>query len=164
MRGACRRISQYSGNGEPVDVVRGRQRQRKFFHEPPLSRPSATRSSPGGERAGRGLPIWFIAPIHVRILEVSATHAPYPLNLSFSPTGGEGAGTAVEGVSDRFMVPMRLFWAGRPGVNPAPLSVIVPNYNHGEYLPRCLEALLNQSLQPSEIIVIDDASTDNSMK
>jgi glycosyltransferase involved in cell wall biosynthesis len=49
-------------------------------------------------------------------------------------------------------------------MNPAPLSVIVPNYNHGQYLPRCLEALLNQSLQPSEIIVIDDASTDNSVE
>lgn len=49
-------------------------------------------------------------------------------------------------------------------MNSAPLSVIVPNYNHGEHLPRCLQALLNQSLQPAEIIVIDDASTDNSLE
>src|SRR5438874_13780530 len=47
-------------------------------------------------------------------------------------------------------------------MNAAPLSVVVPNYNHWEHLPRCLQALLNQSLQPAEIIVIDDASTDNS--
>ena len=32
------------------------------FHEPPLSRPSATLSPPCGERAGRGVPIWFMAP------------------------------------------------------------------------------------------------------
>ena len=46
----------------------------------------------------------------------------------------------------------------------APLSVIVPNYNHGKDLPRCLRALLRQSLQPAEIIVIDDASTDDSLE
>ena len=43
------------------------------------------------------------------------------------------------------------------------LSVVVPNYNHGAFLPTCLNALLNQSVPPFEVIVIDDASTDNSM-
>src|SRR2546430_1992589 len=42
----------------------------------PLSRPSATLSPPCGERAGRGVPIWFMAPIHVQSLEVSASHEP----------------------------------------------------------------------------------------
>src|SRR5436190_4104321 len=45
-----------------------------------------------------------------------------------------------------------------------PLSVIVPNYNHAKYLPTCLTAILRQSLQPIEIIVLDDASTDNSLE
>ncbi|PYL00937.1 MAG: hypothetical protein DME19_03450 [Verrucomicrobia bacterium] len=44
------------------------------------------------------------------------------------------------------------------------LSVILPNYNHARFLPNCLEALLQQSVQPLEIIVIDDASTDNSVE
>ena len=44
------------------------------------------------------------------------------------------------------------------------LSVIVPNYNHARFLPNCLEAILRQSEQPFEIIVIDDASTDNSVE
>jgi glycosyltransferase involved in cell wall biosynthesis len=43
------------------------------------------------------------------------------------------------------------------------LSVIVPNYNHSRYLKRGLEAILHQSAPPTELIVIDDASTDNSM-
>ena len=43
------------------------------------------------------------------------------------------------------------------------LSVVVPNYNHAHYLPECLKALLEQSVEPIEIIVIDDCSTDNSI-
>ena len=44
------------------------------------------------------------------------------------------------------------------------LSVILPNYNHGHYLPVCLEAMLSQSFSASEIIIVDDASTDNSVE
>src|SRR5882762_3451884 len=44
------------------------------------------------------------------------------------------------------------------------LSVILPNYNHGKLLPVAVEAILNQSAQPTEIIIIDDGSTDNSVE
>ncbi|HWQ90426.1 MAG TPA: glycosyltransferase family A protein [Clostridia bacterium] len=44
------------------------------------------------------------------------------------------------------------------------LSVIIPNYNHGRYLPRCLSGILAQSFQPKEILVLDDVSTDNSVE
>jgi len=44
------------------------------------------------------------------------------------------------------------------------LSVIIPNYNHAHFLPRSLTAIVQQSAQPMEIIVIDDASTDNSVE
>ncbi|PYM15431.1 MAG: hypothetical protein DME18_04280 [Verrucomicrobia bacterium] len=72
------------------------------FHEPPLSRPSATLSPPCGERAGRGVPIWFMVPMRAQKRK-EATHEPLPLILSFSPIGGEGARRAVEGDSGRFM-------------------------------------------------------------
>ncbi|MDD3692601.1 MAG: iron-containing alcohol dehydrogenase [Oscillospiraceae bacterium] len=42
------------------------------------------------------------------------------------------------------------------------VSVIVPVYNVEEYLPRCLDSLVNQTLQNIEIIVINDGSPDNS--
>ena len=46
----------------------------------------------------------------------------------------------------------------------ARLSVIVPNYNHAQYLPEAVNAILNQSCRPMEVIVIDDCSTDNSVE
>lgn len=42
------------------------------------------------------------------------------------------------------------------------LSIVVPNYNHARYLEGALVAHLNQSALPLEIIVVDDASTDES--
>jgi len=43
------------------------------------------------------------------------------------------------------------------------LSVIIPNYNHSYCIARALRALLEQSVQPREIVVIDDGSTDHSV-
>lgn len=42
------------------------------------------------------------------------------------------------------------------------VSVIVPVYNTEKYLVRCLESLVNQTLNDIEIIVIEDKSPDNS--
>ena len=40
------------------------------------------------------------------------------------------------------------------------LSVIVPIYNVEQYLPRCIESILNQKYESLEIILVDDGSTD----
>ncbi len=42
------------------------------------------------------------------------------------------------------------------------VSVIVPVYNHGKFLNKRIESILSQSFKDFEIIVLDDASTDNS--
>lgn len=44
------------------------------------------------------------------------------------------------------------------------VSVIVPNYNYAQYLPVRLESILNQTFQDFEVILLDDASTDNSVE
>lgn len=43
------------------------------------------------------------------------------------------------------------------------VSIIVPVYNSEKYLYRCLDSLVNQSLNEIEIILINDCSTDGSM-
>ena len=42
------------------------------------------------------------------------------------------------------------------------ISIIVPIYNAEEYLPTCIESILNQTYKYFEILLIDDGSTDDS--
>ena len=41
------------------------------------------------------------------------------------------------------------------------ISVIIPVYNVEQYLPKCLDSVLNQTLKDIEIICINDESPDN---
>jgi glycosyltransferase involved in cell wall biosynthesis len=48
---------------------------------------------------------------------------------------------------------------------PAPvISVVVPTYNRADNIRRCLDSVLNQTISPSEIIVVDDGSSDETVK
>lgn len=47
---------------------------------------------------------------------------------------------------------------------PVKVSIIVPVYNSEQFLQKCLESLVNQTLKEIEIICINDGSTDNSLK
>ena len=42
------------------------------------------------------------------------------------------------------------------------ISVVVPNFNHAPFLNRRLESIYNQTYRNFEVILLDDASTDNS--
>lgn len=42
------------------------------------------------------------------------------------------------------------------------ISIIVPTYNAINYLPRCIDSLVNQTYSNTEIIIVNDGSTDNS--
>lgn len=43
------------------------------------------------------------------------------------------------------------------------LSVVIPNYNHGEFIEEQVDAIINQEYKCWELIIIDDKSTDDSV-
>jgi len=44
------------------------------------------------------------------------------------------------------------------------VSVIVPLYNHAQYLPKTIDSILEQTEPVDEIIILNDASTDDSLE
>ena len=42
------------------------------------------------------------------------------------------------------------------------ISIITPVYNVEQYLPQCIESVINQTFQNWELLLIDDGSTDRS--
>lgn len=44
------------------------------------------------------------------------------------------------------------------------ISIIIPNYNYEQYVAEAITSAANQSLQPSVITIIDDGSSDESLK
>lgn len=44
------------------------------------------------------------------------------------------------------------------------ISVIIPVYNAEKYLSAAVESVLTQTIQPLEVILVDDGSTDNSIE
>jgi glycosyltransferase involved in cell wall biosynthesis len=49
-----------------------------------------------------------------------------------------------------------------PGRGPR-MSVVIPNYNHGHLIADALGAISRQTMLPSEVVVVDDGSTDDSV-
>jgi len=64
----------------------------------------------------------------------------------------------VERTTPHILSTCRTVAGKKPGV-----SIIVPNYNHAQYLPQRLESIFNQTYQDFEVILLDDCSTDNSL-
>lgn len=43
------------------------------------------------------------------------------------------------------------------------LSIIMPNYNYGRFIAEAISCVVEQDYSPIELIIVDDASTDNSV-
>ncbi len=44
------------------------------------------------------------------------------------------------------------------------ISVLVPSFNHARFVERCVRSIIDQTVRPAELLVIDDGSTDGSPK
>lgn len=44
------------------------------------------------------------------------------------------------------------------------VSIIIPNYNHSQFLDERIQSVLNQTYRIFELIILDDNSTDNSLE
>jgi hypothetical protein len=52
-----------------------------------------------------------------------------------------------------------------PATNPVPISIILPVYNVAEYLPECLQSIIDQSFEFNiEALLVEDCSTDHSLQ
>ncbi|MEH2075718.1 MAG: glycosyltransferase family A protein, partial [Nostoc sp.] len=50
------------------------------------------------------------------------------------------------------------------GINKIKTSCLINNYNYAEFLSEAIDSALNQTIKFDEIIIVDDASTDNSVE
>ncbi len=62
-----------------------------------------------------------------------------------------------------------LHWTGAPAIRSlyrtnTMVSVVIPVHNGAHFLSEAIESALNQTLRPIEILAVDDASTDNSIR
>ena len=101
-----------------------------------------------------------------------ATMADEVLALAHDPARASDMGRRARGLIER-----RFRWdrfadelldlveteADRPRALTADVSVVVPIYNSGPYLRKRLQSVFGQTVSPAEIILLDDASTDDSL-
>ncbi len=59
-----------------------------------------------------------------------------------------------------YRVPDEMIFKNRSLKSMPLVSIIIPVYNHAEFLMQCIESALNQTYQNIEVIIYDDASTD----
>jgi glycosyltransferase involved in cell wall biosynthesis len=50
----------------------------------------------------------------------------------------------------------------RQSMNATRVSIVITNYNYGRFVARCIDSALAQCYPNTEVVVVDDASRDNS--
>ena len=48
--------------------------------------------------------------------------------------------------------------------NSVSIGIVIPNYNHGNFIAICINSIISQDVAVDELIVVDDCSTDESFE
>ena len=108
-----------------------------------------------GADAGIGVPAFEIEAV------VQALSFYYKLPLRLEKAGAAARARLLEGyTSKRRILEIAMHARKVAGLSPM-ATVVVPTYNHEKFIRARLDSILAQSISDIEIIVLDDASTDN---
>jgi len=111
-----------------------------------------------GDDAGRIVPFCDTLKMSEAVIEILA-------NDSLRSMLGQNGSRKVEHHHTIEVVSPQILSVCRRVAEKAPaVSVIVPNYNHGKYLEERLDSIFSQTFRDFEVIILDDASTDNSIE
>jgi len=96
-------------------------------------------------------------------IAASASARPAPV----AGDDGDGDGEDADALDDQsrdeplaMALADRLVLLSRPSCGQPLVSIVVPCFNHGLFLPACLEAIRRQDYPALEVVVVDDGSTD----
>jgi len=103
------------------------------------------------------------AELYCALLQ-SRRHAAVKAAKAGQRASGEVAVEDANGRSDGAVTGRPLRFLGRPRLGQPMVSVIVPCFNHGRFLPDCVSSALEQEYGDLEVIVVDDASTDEATR
>jgi glycosyltransferase involved in cell wall biosynthesis len=57
----------------------------------------------------------------------------------------------------------RVYHAPLPAGRPPLVSICIPTFNRGRYIDATLRSALRQTYEPLELVIVDDASTDDTV-
>jgi len=98
----------------------------------------------------------------MRALDLTNWRVPFMrtnLGIILAAHGGDVDEDEVAAMSERHAAMLGARQASKRRATPR-VSVVVPAYNHAEYIERALASVLSQSWRDLEVIVVDDGSTD----
>ncbi|HEX9373663.1 MAG TPA: glycosyltransferase, partial [Roseiflexaceae bacterium] len=105
-----------------------------------------------------------IERVYAELLASSSAAVVAPAIPSLTPAAAAAPPLPCQGEGEgRSFHPLSLAWEKGPGGEGTPLvSVVVNNYNYGRFLGAAIDSALGQTYLATEVIVVDDGSTDDS--
>ncbi|PIY79930.1 MAG: hypothetical protein COY81_00365 [Candidatus Pacebacteria bacterium CG_4_10_14_0_8_um_filter_43_12] len=76
----------------------------------------------------------------------------------------KGSLSVIHGSDDDLDALNRVTVLNDTSIRTSSIGVIIPSYNYGSFLVEAVESVLRQTVKPTKILIVDDASTDNTQE